>query len=197
MHKILSLIVVSICVFQSSKAQDSSSTQEIQTLLGSDIKVSGFGGLLTTYSTVGNEFMQCTGGGGGILLNRSLFLGGFGLGAVNNIRLDNSSSSYRMTDFGYGGLWLGYNFMPDRAVHFGIDSKFGWGSANYSESGFITDGIYVVHPGAFAEANITQWFKVNTGLGYRAVFGADEPYFSNKQLSSPNVSLGFLFGWFN
>lgn len=189
-------LLLSFCTFSILHAQDSTSSVEIQTLMGSNVKVSGFGGPLMTFGTVANEFMLCTGGGGGVLLNRSLFLGGFGFGSVNDIRINHTSTLDRIEAFGYGGLWLGYNFLADRAIHFGIDTKFGWGSViyNFEDS---SDGVYVVQPGLFAEANITEWFKVNAGLNYRAVAGTNDPYLGNNQLSSPNISLGVLFGWFN
>lgn len=201
MLKTLLFVVLSLFFFGSSKAQDSTSSQGIQTLMGSGLKVSGFGGFMTNFSTIDNSLVQFTGGGGGVLLNRSLFLGGFGLGSVNSISLSNTAQLVSMSQFGYGGLWLGYIFLPDHALHFGIDTKLGWGSISYSlfpsSSTDWTENVYVMHPGAFIEANITEWFKVNAGMGYRLVNGGSNSFLRNSRLSSPDLSLSFLFGWFN
>ena len=183
----------------SAFAQTENDSDEINTLFNEDVSFGGFGGYMLDYSTVGGELLFMNGGGGGVLLNRKFFLGGFGLSSANTVDID--FGEYNRMNFGYGGLWLGYLFFPEKAVHLGIDSKFGWGGVTYRESGIFgsrnTDGIYVVNPSAFVAMNVTKWFKIQAGGGYRLVQGANDRYFNNEQLSGINMNLSFQFGWFN
>ena len=68
--------------------------------------VSGFGGPLMTFGSIDGQFAHMMGGGGGVILN-DFFFGGFGLGMTTNIPYINDEL-YNV-DFGYGGLWFGYN----------------------------------------------------------------------------------------
>lgn len=184
-----------------SQAQDSTyrNDDEISTLLGGDVSYGGFGGFMMDYSTIGNEFVFSNGGGGGVLLNRKFFIGGFGLSSVNNI--STTIADYDRLEMEYGGMWLGYYFFPEKAVHIGLDAKVGWGSITYRENGFfssrISDGVYVVNPGVNVGLNVTKWFKMNVGGGYRLVSGTAPGYLGSNKLSQPNVNLSLTFGWFD
>jgi len=195
---LLTIAFASYCTIVS--AQDSTHHEdEIATLLHGDISYGGFGGFMMDYSTIGNEFVFSNGGGGGVLLNRKFFIGGFGLSSVNNI--STSIADYDRLEMEYGGMWLGYYFFPEKAVHIGLDAKVGWGSITYRENGFfssrVSDGVYVINPGLNIGMNVTRWFKVNVGGGYRLVSGTAPGYLGSNKLSQPNVNLALTFGWFN
>jgi len=38
--------------------------------------------------------------------------------------------------------------------------------------------------------------KAQVVAGYRAVFGANNPFMTNQDLSSPTGRFGLMFGWF-
>ncbi len=126
---------------------------------------------------------------------------------------------YKMhTHFGHGGLWLGYIHNPHKALHWSISTKVGFGSISLSEdtfdhenwNDFEYDNVFVLNPQVEVEMNLTQWFKVNLGIGYQLVTGVNKEYelqegneivlkkfFDQKDFSKPIGHITFCFGWFN
>ena len=89
--------------------------------------------------------------------------------------------------------------MPERAVHFGLRSRAGWGGIGaVTESGInlVSDGILILAPEATVELNVLPFMKAQLGAGYRAVFGANNPFMTNQDLSSPTGRFALMFGWF-
>lgn len=200
-QKILFSTLILTALASVSQAQDSTSVSdpdEISTLFSNDISYGGFGSYMMEFSLIDEEIGVLNGGGGGVLMNRRFFLGGFGLSS-NDLTLT-SVEEYDRVQFGYGGVWMGYYFFPESAVHVGLDAKLGWGAVNYSERGWrgsrVTDAVYVVNPSLQIGMNVTQWFKMNVGAGYRWVSGTAPGYLSSNKLSQPNVNVSFNFGWF-
>lgn len=212
--------------------------EEYRTLFAAnkDTKVSGFGGLITEFSAVNNEFAFSMGGEGAVLFNQSLYFGGYGIGMVNfpTYELTEHNSLYRRGNvttskniiFGHGGLMVGFIFRPNKPLHFGVSSKFGWGAitlidefykTNYfPQTGYhenMVDPVFVFTPQLELEMNFTSWFKLNLGVGYRVVTGVDATYvyyntegpidvleerryFESDAFNSMAFSIGFLFGGF-
>ena len=128
--------------------------------------------------------------------------------------------------FGHGGLLVGYVFSPEKPIHFGFNTKFGMGGLALVEDFYAQDNrnkshyyyednsvyfhpVYVVTPQVDVEMNITYWFKFKLSVGYQFVSSQSINYkviengtvvekelFNTKSLSSPSVSMGFVFGWF-
>lgn len=201
-QKLLLVVLTIFSIHNLALAQDSTSVEpesEVSTLFGADISYGGFGSYMMELGFIDDQFSALNGGGGGVVLNRRFFIGGFGLGGANSIA--STIEGYDLVRVGYGGLWLGYHFFPEKAVHFGIDTKMGWGEINYRQRGWlgpqVTDGVYVVNPSVNIGLNVTHWFNMNVGAGYRWVTGTAPGYLTSNKLSQPNVNLSFNFGWFN
>lgn len=213
-------------------AQDD--TDEYTTIItkkeGNKTKVSGFGGITTEFSQVDGNFGFSLGGQAAVLLDRSVFIGFYGQGVVNFPRYELTIYSEKLNNnivlpknliFFHAGIYTGYVFMPKKPFHFGLSAKFGWGGItlvdefyNYnskSNSGDpeVVDFIFAVTPQAEFEMNITNWFKLNMGVGYRFVTGVDakytlltddgleiREYFASDAMDSMTFSVGFLFGWY-
>lgn len=194
--------------------------------------VSGFGGLIMEFSDIDGQFAFSMGGQGAAIFNQSFFIGFYGQGVVNM-----PSYTYPQPPLGndlgqsilfyHGGFYTGFVFYPNKPIHFGLSSKFGWGGIslydNYYNNSYYPPGgsypyqdyqidmVFVVTPQLEAELNITNWFKINMGLGYRWVTGVDatydsfnsstgvikeESYFNSNAFDNMTFSLGFYFGWF-
>lgn len=200
--------------------------QETRYLIeGKDIRISGFGGPVVAVSQVSGDAALFTGGGGAVLINRSFYLGGFGEGLTSRHTLpvlsvmDNAGTVndyYDLrTDFGYGGLWAGYIFHPEKAVHATVSSLIGLGSVSLTEDDYhidrydniMEDMVFVLTPQVELEVNLFRWFRIIAGAGYRFTGGIEKQYrnsqdnlvdyFSNKDFSGPQFSLGLLFGGFD
>lgn len=229
----LSVIIISV---SSVKAQNESS-DEFKTLFSNNGKtsVSGFGGLITEFSSIDNNFAFSMGGEGAVLFNQSFFFGGYGMGTTNfptyelteyNWLLDQNLTVKKNIIFGHGGFYTGFVFMPNKPIHFGVSSKFGWGAISlidefYNSNHYprneinetMVDPIFVITPQAEIEMNFTSWFKINFGIGYRIVTGVDatyfyvttdsganalveKTYFESDAFNSATFSIGFVFGGF-
>ena len=184
---LLAFLMLSFSVFSQEKEED-----QLQTILGDEISISGFGGPWMSFTSINGEFAHMMGGGGGLLLNQSLYLGGYGYGNTNPI-------SYELgeLEFGYGGLMAGYIHESRRAIHPNLGVMIGWGDIRLKETD-VDDNIFVLQPMAEAESNITQFMKIGLGVGYRYVTGVNTlPGLNDKNFSGLNGRLSFYFGWFD
>lgn len=184
-----------------------------------DISISGFGAFFNEFSSVQNDFAVSNGGGGAVIFNQKFYFGGYGMGlSTIHERPDLDSIISGVSDsrisFGHGGLWLGYIHNSHKAVHFSVSSKFGWGQiAIYDkyydyhdrEEYYARDNVFVITPQIEMEMNLTPWFKMNIGAGYRYVAGIDKAYILSNQktnyyesndFSSPTANISLLFGGF-
>ena len=189
-----------LCLYATSlKAQQDDAPQ---TLLGNGIaSVSGFGGMMLQFSSIADNAAVMTGGGGAALFNRRFYFGGYGLGLSSDLEINIEGLDYTV-DYGHGGFYLGYIFAPEKLAHMAISTKLGWGQATLTNlSQFVgpnyTDITFSVTPMIEGELNITNWFKLNAGVGYQYTIGVDNNLFKNNDFNSVAVGLSFLFGWFN
>lgn len=181
-------------------AQDS----DFETLLGGrKITLSVFGGPLFEFSSVHNNFGLSSGGGGGLIFNQTLFIGGYGLGLApvigRNVTLQNVDYENLEISFGHGGFWFGYIHNFRKLVHFGGSAKFGWGNISLDDNRLQSpyrDNVLVFTPQIEAEVNIARWLKINLGVGYRIVTGVNEDVFEGRHFNSPQATLGVYVGWF-
>ena len=171
-----------------------------ETLFSKARVVGGFGGPLLEFGDIKGEFVTSVGGGGGVIID-NFFIGGYGVGSVENIRYNFGNNDFRM-DLAHGGLWLGYTPQTFRVFHPYFSTKIGWGFADFREnrfgSGFNNgDGIFVLTPEAGLELNLTKFFRLVGTIGYRWVTDVDQlEDYSNKDFRSVTGQLTFRFGWF-
>lgn len=191
------ILLLSMLVSISAFAQDT----RPKTLIGNDPEeISGFGGVLFSFTTIDGELSTMTGGGGAVLFDNTFYIGGYGLGLTGNKEVQIAGDTYS-SSFGHGGFWMGYNIKPSNLLHLGIDTKLGWGNittkSNALVDGEVKDDVFVFSPQVFGEANIAYWFKVNAGVGFQKTIGVDSDYFDASDFDGPTFSISLLFGWFN
>lgn len=159
-------------------------------------RMTGFGGPEMSFGMINGQFAHFMGGGGGVLFN-NFFLGGYGTGLTTANNYNNDGTE--IVSYGHGGLWFGYEFNYQNALHPVVSLKTGWGSAE-SKNGFshdYDDGIFVVTPMVGLEANITRFFKVRAGVECQVATGINQlEGLSEKDFLVPAANFSFLFGWF-
>lgn len=193
MKNFLSLLFLVLNISIILNAQD-------QTLFGKNEITGAFGGPFFEYGTVDGDFGTAAGGGGAVVL-RNFFIGGFGVGGdysdkfINNQRYD--------TNLGYGGLWLGYVYPSDKLLHLYSSLKLGWGSAKLDPKDdddqleTYKDPIFALTPEIGFEINVFKWFRIAATGGYRFVAGIDNlPQLSNDDFNNFNFGLTLRFGKF-
>ena len=72
----------------------------------------------------------------------------------------------------------------------------GWNAAVAAPDAAGAPLLVVLEPAANVELNMTSYFRVNFGAGYRWVTGVDSPGFSSGDFSALEGVLTFKFGSF-
>ena len=168
------------------------------------LRFSVFASPVFEFSQVNGSFGFSSGGGGAIIINQKLFIGGYGLKLApvieKDLILDGQDYKDLEINFKHGGFWVGYIHDFRKLVHFGGSAKFGWGNISMDHAGLpgggFEDHVLVITPQVEAEINISKWFKINGGLGYRMVTSVNDNVFSQSDFNSPVGSISFMFGWF-
>lgn len=161
-----------------------------QTLLQGVIQESGwYGGPVLKVGGISNSPAVFLGYRGGWVINRTLSLGGGGYGLVSDLYF--SGNKLKM---GYGGLELEYKINPDALVHFTIHSLLGFGGLELVGVG--QESFFTFEPGAGVELNVARFFKVNAGVSYRLVSGANRVAgISDTLLSGFTGEVALMFGF--
>jgi hypothetical protein len=164
-----------------------------QTLIKEEFHSGGFGAPVIKFSEVADKVAVFVGGRGGWIINHTLVLGGGGYGLANDIRLVDTGSG-RDIEFGYGGVELEYINSSDNIIHFTVYLLLGAGGLSGS---LVNDeSVFVAEPALNGELNITPYFRLHFGAGYRWVVGVDSPGFSDGDFSAFYGQLAAKFGSF-
>jgi len=176
------------------------------------VRLSGFLSSDSEFSEIGNDFAVGTGVSIGLIFNRSLYFGFYGMGVVYDLpNLDvtvdiddveelDSLNNFDIKALGHGGLLIGGVFQPSKIVHAGASIKLGYGDLamfNYSNDLVTNDFTFIISPQIEAEINVARWFKIKVAGGYR--FATDlrnDLFYDKNYINSPTGSISFLFGWF-
>jgi len=217
--KPFTFILIAVLAISNLSAQEQ---DEMRYLFGNkDFRISGFGAPITEFSSFDGNFAVSSGGGGAAIFDNKFFIGGYGMGMTTihnypNVYSENGNlqADHLQVSFGHGGLWTGYNFMPNNPIHFVLSLKAGGGAASLINTEFdfedieqYYDYVGVLQPQIDVELNLLRWFKISFGAGYRYVMGiGDETYynsdleevryFDKNDFNSPYGSITFLFGGF-
>jgi hypothetical protein len=216
MKKLIFLILI-LCVFTGpNKIHAQGEGDSTKYLFSEKTVFSGFGSPFIEFSSVNKKFAVCFGGGGAMMINQTLFFGGYFEGIMtNHYRADLQSivdDENPKISFEHGGIWLGYIHKQKKAIHGGLSMKLGWGEielmdgkggnprSNYN----YTDRIFNIQPQAELELNLTKRVKVNLGIGYRIVTDIDATYLNDKgnrisfydngDFNSPIGTVTLIFG---
>lgn len=216
MKKTLYLFIIFSLFTGMIKLQAQEAKDTAQFLLSEETVISGFGSPFVEFSAVNSQFAVCMGGGAAMMINQTLFIGGYFEGIVtNHYREDLQTivdAGKPKISFEHGGIWLGYIYKHKKAIHGGFSTKLGWGeidlkddeSGNPASDYDYRDRIFTIQPEVEIEFNMTAWFKINVGIGYRFVTGIDATYldeqdnqvdfYANSDFNSPVGTISLIFG---
>jgi len=167
-----------------------------QTLVTGSMESGGMGAPVLKFSEVAGQFALFIGGRGGWIINHTFLIGGGGYGLANDIDLDGFPPR-RDLEFGYGGLDLEYINSSNNLIHFTIQGLVGGGGLTTRLQYFFeSEAVFVLEGGANIMLNVTPYFRMGIGGGYRWVTDVDTRIVSSAALSSGYGSLTFKFGKF-
>jgi hypothetical protein len=211
------LIFLFILISSSLLAQE-------ETIFSGDVEHGGYGGPEFKVTQIDNSLNLLVGGKGGWIINHSFVIGLAGYGLVTSITPEDNINSDLRLAFGYGGLNLEYINSSNRIVHFTVSALVGaggvawydhsdWFDDNYDDNRhtYAGDAFFVFEPGASIELNIVKWMRIDLGVSYRLISGAESnlkilPYstsgvlyeksIKDKDLSGISGNITFKFGLF-
>jgi hypothetical protein len=144
-----------------------------------------------------------TGGRGGLIVDNTWIVGGGGYGLVTNVEgdyRDPATGAVPDLEFSYGGFELEYVARSNALVHDSYYLLLGGGSVAYRDQNrwgaFDRDEFFVAELAANLELNVTEYFRLALGAGYRACVGSDFGDLDFADLSGPEATLTFKFGYF-
>lgn len=173
-----------------------------ETLVSGGIMSGGFGGPVVKFTQINGEFGVLLGARGGWIMNHTFIIGAGGYGLVSEF---DTKSVFKgellQLMMGYGGLELEYVNSSNRLVHFSVYLLLGAGGLTYKElndwiSPKVTDEFWIAEPAINVELNISSFFRISTGVGYRFVTGVDLGNFKNSDIAGVSGILTFKFGRF-
>lgn len=172
----------------------------------------GYGVVSAQYSKFNGEAALFTGAYGGWSLHRKLMIGAGGYwltsshkGYGYNVETKEANKYY----MGYGGLVVESELLSYERFHVTANVLVGGGILkNGKDRGTLENtgddelkdidasGFYVVQPSAQIEYQVTNWFRVAGGGGYRYITGVDQAGITNRKMSAPTANLSLKFGGF-
>ena len=187
---------------------ESTDKNQVKTLLGSQVKVRGFGSVDLKVSQWNKQTALLVGGHGGVILNNqfTLGLGGYGITTRSKFKsLDNQENLY--LGGGYGGLLIGYSIFAREIFHVHFPILFGGGGIDVLEdedsifsNGFDniaeSTGFFILEPGVEIEINVAGFFRLAIGGTYRFIEGSDLNDISQSDLEDWSTHISFKFGKF-
>jgi hypothetical protein len=100
----------------------------------------------------------------------------------------------------YGGFEMEYIHKSDKLTHWTVHTLIGGGTARLRvhdpRSTLESGRFYIVEPSLNVDVNITTWFRIGVGGGYRIVFGLDLEEVTSSDLCGPSGLIIFKFGSF-
>lgn len=200
-HQILFLLPAALLMLFVSPTI--TNAQHAETLLSGEVGHGGFGGPVVKIGNVAGSTGAWVGGRGGWIIlpdgNHSISLGIGGYGLVTEHESPTNSDLYALN--GYGGFELEYTNRSARIVHFTFTTLLGGGGLmlrerHFEDANHDVDNYFVFEPGAHAELNVTNFFRISAGTSYRMTSGISRFGFSDSDFSGLNGVITLKFGKF-
>jgi hypothetical protein len=185
MKKILVLSAVLILYSITLKSQDTlvynqkhkeeKKDDEFKTLFGNHSGGGFYGSFTMGYSIIDDKDAIQMGGRFAWVANHSLAVGLGGTGFVNELHYGSSSNYNVFLTGGYGGLYIEPILLPNYPIHLSFPVLLGAGGISYVASdhnyqnNYIEDAaaFVIAEPSAELEFNVTRFFRLSFGAGYR------------------------------
>ena len=140
---------------------------------------SGYGGVYTSLSKIGDTAGCLVGGRGGLIINDKFVIGLAGMGLVYPTKRDKlTDNDYAGTmdrvDFGYGGGLIEYYLNPKELVVFSAGTLIGGGALSFHADDTDNDDddgdkFFVIEPELNVFVNVTRFCRIGIGVSYRFV----------------------------
>lgn len=169
---------------------------------------SGYLGVYTRYSKIGEANACLVGGKLGLIVNDNFVIGGGGMGLTyptdrEKLSGDDYTGLLTRAGFGYGGVIMEYYLNPKDLFVFSFGTLIGAGGLGFYEhhsdeenDNGNGDKFFVIEPEVSMLVNVTRYCRVGVGASYRYVSGINTDEFSDKDFRGPSAFAVAQFGWF-
>ncbi|MBZ5500408.1 MAG: hypothetical protein LAP85_28775 [Acidobacteriia bacterium] len=164
-------------MFLATVSSHAQSQQKTETLIKGKKQLGFIVSLEVKFSRVDGKFANFVGATMGLVVKPDFFIGIGGYGRPTE------ASSNQMA---YGGLVLQYTLRPHKLIHYSIGGLLGAGSAQLCSKTF-----FVAEPQVMVGVNVTEWFRVGFGGGYRFIGNTG---WANSRLRGPSANITLDFG---
>ncbi|HEX2394824.1 MAG TPA: hypothetical protein VHI78_05720 [Bacteroidales bacterium] len=179
------------CISYAQHDMDSGSSDEIQTLMGHNNAVGGYGSISIKYTELEDRDAFVFGARAGLIMGHMMTLGLGGAGFFNDVKYDFATGQDLSLAGGYGGFFFEPIIMPKYPVHVSFPILIGAGGVavvsvndednwndNYKSE--ASDAFMVIEPGIEVELNVTKFFRFCVGGYYRYTSDVDieDPMFN-------------------
>lgn len=191
----LAIVTAVVCLPRSATAQES-------TLAGQRGGYGGYGGPVWKLTSLADQTAVLAGGRGGWIIGHRFVLGGGGYDLVTSVEVEPVDQADPSLDLemSYGGLELEYVHDSDDLLHWTVHLLIGAGKLSLrertSDNEIFSGKLFVSEPTLAADLNVTRWFRVGMGVGYRYVVRADADGYEDLDLSAFAGSVILKFGSF-
>jgi len=158
-----------------------------------------FGGTGVLITTVNGQSTIMTGGRGSATFNKRYTFGGAGWGMPNGVEIESTKTdTFEFFKFGYGGLEFGYIFYQGEKFKFGSNLQVACG-VGFKETVPKSKGgdfnmFPVFEPSIYSQITLGKLLRLDIGITYRYITGANFSYISNQKISGPSIYIAFLLG---
>ncbi len=138
---------------------------------------------------------------GGVVVRQNFYLGVYGAFFVSNLEAE-INNDIQYVWIGQGGVNFTYVANVENRFHSGCQLNIGYFSLRYdaenfglfetANASFKLNGL-VVSPQIFCELNVTDWFKIRTGLSYNFYSFKDNLNIKPSELNNISFTFGLLF----
>ncbi len=186
------------CMTYAQNDMGSGRSDEIQTLMGPNNSVGGFGSISIRYTELEDRDAFVFGARAGVVMGHMMSLGLGGAGFFNDVHYDATIQQDISLAGGYGGFFFEPTLMPKYPVHVSfpiligaggvavvsVDDEDRWEDDYKSQA---SDAFLVIEPGVEVELNVTKFFRFSVGAYYR--------YTSDVVIEEYNVPTDILRGF--
>ena len=179
------ILAIALTAFaQQDEEYNTRDSDEIQTLMGKNNALGGYGAISMQYTEIQNRDAFVFGARGGITMGHTVTLGIGGAGFFNDMHYDESAQQDISLAGGYGGFFFEPVVFPKYPVHVSFPILIGAGGVavvtNNDDDSWdedfkseASDAFMVIEPGVEVELNITRFFKFCVGAYYRYTSDVD------------------------
>ncbi|MDD3740769.1 MAG: hypothetical protein PHH30_05955 [Bacteroidales bacterium] len=159
----------------------------------------GFGSIMVSFRTLDGRMAVYSGGGGGFIV-KDFRIGVFFNGLTNSFSNNDTLNITYKLGCSYGGIWLGYPFFKDNALHGLAEMKFSIGNTRLINVNWIQidNGMfYGFTPSLAMEYNVTDVFRISAGVEYHySLFPEPPVYYTASSFCSPGIFVSLKLGTF-